>query len=102
MLLQTDDILRLLSTNGGDFAAACSLDFSIPPRVYDTFALRDAEGHEMLTQTWPYFRAQASRQALMANRATPVTSCWNGMGKSSSDASCVQGTFAPSDDSQLT
>ncbi|KAF3031812.1 hypothetical protein E8E12_001292 [Didymella heteroderae] len=99
VIFTTDDVLRLLSTNGGDFAAACSLDFSIPPRIYDTFALRDAEGHEMLTQTWPYFRAQVSRQALMANRPTPVASCWNGMGESSSDATRVHGAFAPSDDS---
>jgi hypothetical protein len=81
MKAQTNDVLRLLNTNGGDFAAACSLDFSHPPKFYDTFALRDAEGHEMLMQTWPYFRAKQSRQAMLANRPVPVASCWNGMGK---------------------
>jgi hypothetical protein len=84
MTVQTEDVLRLLDTNDGEYAAACSLDFSRPPQFYDTFALRDADGHEMLMQTWPYFRARASRRALLANRPTPVTSCWNGMGNSRS------------------
>jgi hypothetical protein len=79
-ILKTDDVLRLLNTNDGDYAAACSLDFSKPPQFYDTFALRDAEGHEMLMQTWPYFRARESRRGMLANSPTPVTSCWNGMG----------------------
>jgi hypothetical protein len=48
---------------------------------YDTFALRDAEGHEMLMQTWPYFRSRESRRAMLSNVAVPVSSCWNGMGK---------------------
>jgi hypothetical protein len=74
-------VLRLLDTNGGDFAAACSLDYSEAPQVYDTFALRDAEGHEMLMPTWPYFRAKESRRAVLANAPVPVSSCWNGMGK---------------------
>ncbi|PWO24881.1 adrenodoxin [Pyrenophora tritici-repentis] len=79
VVFDTNDVLRLLNTNGGDFAAACSLDFSRPPKFYDTFALRDAEGHEMLMQTWPYFRAKQSRRAILANRPVPVASCWNGM-----------------------
>ncbi|KAF2134173.1 glycosyltransferase family 69 protein [Dothidotthia symphoricarpi CBS 119687] len=79
VVFTTDDVFRLLNTNDGDFAAACSLDFSHPPQVYDTFALRDVEGHEMLMQTWPYFRARESRRAILANDPTPVTSCWNGM-----------------------
>lgn len=79
--LQVADVFRLLDTNSGDFAAACALDFERPPQVYDTFALRDAEGHEILTQTWPYFRSRKSRQAMQVNGPAPVVSCWNGMGK---------------------
>lgn len=79
VVFTTEDVFRLLDTNNGDFAAACALDFSHPPQVYDTFALRDAEGHEMLMPTWPYFRARQSRQAILANRPAPVASCWNGM-----------------------
>ncbi|RYO45305.1 hypothetical protein AA0116_g13378 [Alternaria tenuissima] len=79
VVFNTDDIFRLLNTNDGDFAAACSLDFNHPPQLYDTFALRDAEGHEPLMQTWPYFQARESREALLRNRPVPVTSCWNGI-----------------------
>lgn len=79
--IQTDDVMNLLSTNDGEYAAACSLDFSKPPNYYDTFALRDSEGHESLMQTWPFFRSSESRAALKAMAPVPVASCWNGMGK---------------------
>ncbi|KAH5296117.1 hypothetical protein HBI22_225530 [Parastagonospora nodorum] len=79
VVFSTQDVLRLLNTNNGDYAAACSLDFSRPPQFYDTFALQDTEGHRMLMQTWPYFRAKESRQAMLASFPTPVASCWNGM-----------------------
>lgn len=70
----------MLDTNGGLYAAACSLDFSDPPYYYDTFALRDSEGQAHLMQTWPYFRSRRSREALMAySDAVPVRSCWNGI-----------------------
>jgi hypothetical protein len=73
-------VQRLLDTRGGDYAAACSLDFSKPPAFYDTFALRDSEGHAAVMQSWPYFRSRASRDALKASEPVPVTSCWNGIG----------------------
>ncbi|TFA98528.1 hypothetical protein CCMA1212_009638 [Trichoderma ghanense] len=75
-----DDVLTLLDTNGGNYAAACSLDFSKPPLYYDTFALRDIEGYAHAMQTWPYFGASDSRNALVNHMdAVPVTSCWNGI-----------------------
>jgi hypothetical protein len=76
-----EDVLRLLDTNEGNYAAACSLDFSKPPHFYDTFALRDSSGHEAIMQTWPYFRSHSSRHAAQRFLPVPVTSCWNGMGK---------------------
>ena len=70
-----------MNTNSGEYAAACSLDFSKPPLYYDTFALRDSEGHAHIMQTWPYFQASGSRNALLNNLdAVPVQSCWNGIG----------------------
>lgn len=75
-----DDVIRLLDTNDGVYAAACSLDFSKPPLYYDTFALRDSNGDEHVMQKWPYFRSAASRNALLALSPVPVKSCWNGMG----------------------
>lgn len=78
---QTNDVLTLLSTKNGHYAAACSLDFSKPPHYYDTFALRDSEGHEAVMQSWPYFRARGSRHAMKSGSPVPVESCWNGMGR---------------------
>jgi hypothetical protein len=73
------DVANLLGTRDGDFAAACSLDFSKPPSFYDTFAFRDAEGGNKLMKKWPFFRARASRQAIKASHAVPMKSCWNGI-----------------------
>ncbi|KGQ11821.1 hypothetical protein BBAD15_g2447 [Beauveria bassiana D1-5] len=78
--IQTEDIVTLMDTNDGAYAAACSLDFAKPPLYYDTFALRDAEGSAHIMQTWPYFKARESRSPLVNNHdAVPVTSCWNGI-----------------------
>ncbi|KAK6001622.1 hypothetical protein QM012_002953 [Aureobasidium pullulans] len=79
VVFTTPDIKRLLSTRDGNYAAACALDFSKPPAFYDTFALRDLEGHEAATTRWPYFRSRTSREALKSGQPTPVTSCWNGI-----------------------
>ncbi|KAK3307346.1 glycosyltransferase family 69 protein [Chaetomium strumarium] len=79
VMFTVSDIITLLQTNDGHYAAACSLDFSKPPLFYDTFALRDARGHEHASQTWPYFRAHESRQAMLHGQPAPVTSCWNGI-----------------------
>ncbi|KAF7176377.1 hypothetical protein CNMCM7691_002506 [Aspergillus felis] len=79
MLAQVDDVIELLHTNDGVYAAACSLDYSRPPLYYDTFALRDSHGDEHVMQTWPYFRSTESRHALYNMFPVPVKSCWNGM-----------------------
>jgi Cryptococcal mannosyltransferase 1 len=80
VIFSVADVTTLLSTNDGEYAAACSLDFSKKaPAFYDTFALRDSEGHEAVMSTWQYFRSSASRNALRARRPVPVRSCWNGI-----------------------
>ncbi|KAJ5104802.1 hypothetical protein NUU61_002149 [Penicillium alfredii] len=79
VVFSSSDVFELLDTNNGEYAAACSLDFSKPPRYYDTFALRDSQGHEALMQTWPYFRSASSRHAMKTMSPVPVTSCWNGI-----------------------
>lgn len=81
VVFRVEDVLMLLDTNEGEYAAACSLDFSRAPAFYDTFALRDSEGYEHVTQTWPYFRSQESRRAMKTMQPVPVKSCWNGIGK---------------------
>jgi hypothetical protein len=82
VVFTAEDVLRLLDTNSGDYAAACSLDFSKPPAFYNTFALRDSSGHEVMMSTWPYFRSYLSRNAMEKGFPVPVASCWNGMGTS--------------------
>ena len=72
-------MVQLLATRDGDYAAACSLDFAKPPHYYDTFALRDSDGHEAVTSTFPYFRSKASRNAIISGQPVPVQSCWNGI-----------------------
>ncbi|KAJ5557658.1 polysaccharide export protein (CAP59) [Penicillium frequentans] len=79
VVFTSQDVLRLLDTNQGEYAAACSLDFSKPPSFYDTFALRDSYGQEHVMQTWPYFRSSASRNAMTDMNPVPVASCWNGI-----------------------
>ncbi|KAI2793731.1 hypothetical protein POX_a00315 [Penicillium oxalicum] len=80
VVFTSNDVLELLNTNHGDYAAACSLDFSKPPFYYDTFALRDSHGHEAVTPIWPFFRDASSRHAMKKLLPVPVKSCWNGMG----------------------
>ncbi|KAI9813941.1 MAG: hypothetical protein M1832_006026 [Thelocarpon impressellum] len=79
VVFTADDVRRLLHTRGGEFAAACSLDFSVPPAYYDTFAVRDSDGDKTLTQTFPYFSSAVSRKAMLAGEPVPVQSCWNGI-----------------------
>lgn len=79
VVFNTEDVRALLGTRDGDYAAACSLDFKSGHSFYDTFALRDSEGREQISRSWPFFRSTHSRQALRASQPVPVTSCWNGI-----------------------
>lgn len=72
-------ISLLLSTRDGDYAAACSLDFSHPPHYYDTFALRDFTFLPTTSSTFPYFGNRESRRAMLRGEPVPVRSCWNGV-----------------------
>ncbi|KAI9884015.1 MAG: hypothetical protein M1823_004205 [Watsoniomyces obsoletus] len=78
VIITINDLKLLFDTQHGNFAAACALDFSSPPAFYDTFALRDSNGDEVATHTYPYFRSSLSRNALLSGLAIPVQSCWNG------------------------
>ncbi|OAA60973.1 polysaccharide export protein [Niveomyces insectorum RCEF 264] len=75
----TADVLTLLNTRGGRYAAACAMDFKTYPFYYDTFALRDAHGDKTASDQWPWFRAAAARADVRAGRPVRVQSCWNGM-----------------------
>lgn len=75
VVYSADDVMKLLHTRDGQYAAACTLDFELPPGVYDTFALRDSQGYPPMMLTWPFFRSAASRKAVIANEPVPVQSC---------------------------
>ena len=79
VVFSADDVLNLLQTRNGQYAAACTLDFALPPAFYDTFALRDSDGYPALMSTWPFFRSVDSRNAMIKNEPIPVESCWNGI-----------------------
>ncbi|TGO81305.1 hypothetical protein BPOR_1216g00010 [Botrytis porri] len=79
VIFTTEDVVTLLATRDGNYAAACAIDFSKPPLFYDTFALRDIEGEKPVTQTWPFFLAAESRNAMKTSTSIPVKSCWNGI-----------------------
>ncbi|KAL2831241.1 cryptococcal mannosyltransferase 1-domain-containing protein [Aspergillus cavernicola] len=78
VIFTSQDVLSLLNTNYGTYAAACSFDI-LAPRLYDTSALRDADGHERVMQEWPYFRSSRSRNAMKSMLPVPVKSCWDAM-----------------------
>jgi hypothetical protein len=71
--------VTLIATRDGSYAAACAVDYSKSPLFYDTFALRDISGEKPITQTWPFFLAAESRNAMKSSSPIPVKSCWNGM-----------------------
>ena len=74
------DVLSLLGTRQGRYAAACALDFHYANEgYYDTFALRDSEGRESVQRTFPYFGDGQSRVAMRRGMPSQVKSCWNGM-----------------------
>lgn len=50
VVFTTQDVRNLSATRDGNYAAACSLNFSKPPTFYDTFALRDREGYDAMMQ----------------------------------------------------
>ncbi|KAL2371134.1 polysaccharide export protein, variant [Blastomyces gilchristii SLH14081] len=79
VIFSMTDIITLLNTRSGSYAAACSLDFGKPGLFYDTFALRDSKGSPAFSQRYPYFSARRSRNALIAGKPIPVQSCWNGI-----------------------
>lgn len=58
--IQAEDVINFLATRCGDYAVGCSMDFSKPPKHYDTFALRDLDGFESVSSIFLYFRNKAA------------------------------------------
>jgi hypothetical protein len=80
VLYTPGDVLTLLGTRNGEYAAACALDFHYATEgYYDTFALRDGLGRESVQRTFPYFGKGETRSAMLRGMPSLVKSCWNGM-----------------------
>ena len=80
VVFRPGDVLSLLGTRQGRYAAACALDFHYANEgYYDTFALRDSQGQESVQRTFPYFGDLQSRTAMQMGMPSRVKSCWNGM-----------------------
>lgn len=76
---QTEDIVTLLNTRDGDYAAACGMDYKEPPLYYDTFALRDDLGLKTASLHWPWFQSPTARDSALRGEPVRVASCWNGV-----------------------
>ncbi|KAL0936455.1 polysaccharide export protein [Colletotrichum truncatum] len=79
VVFETLEVAMLLGTRGGDFAAACGMDFTLWPYYYDTFALRDDLGLKTASWYWPWFHSARARASAEAMRPVQVKSCWNGI-----------------------
>lgn len=70
----------LFSTNGGEYTAACGMDFINPVKFYDTFATRDIDGWNSGVPFFPFFAPGGSRGFVeRGSDAVPVKSCWGGI-----------------------
>ncbi|KAK4232483.1 glycosyltransferase family 69 protein [Podospora fimiseda] len=87
----------LLNTNNGNYLAACAVDFFQPHKLYDVYALRDADGYASYQTLFPFFENRGrglSRADVLAQKdAVRVKSCWGGM-------VAVQGKYVQNMDSQ--
>lgn len=79
VVFSVEDFVTLLRTRSGDYAAACAMDFKYSSTYYDTFALRDRQGHKTVSNYWPWFLSPSSRDAALRSEPMRVESCWNGM-----------------------
>jgi hypothetical protein len=85
-----EDALNLVfSTNQNpetgisEYQAACSMDFIRGGTLYDSFVIRDLDGHEISWFSYPWFSTYGSgetRKDVLAQKdAVRVRSCWSGM-----------------------
>lgn len=65
------------------YRTACAVDFIANLLFYDTFVVRDTEGHGMGFMLFPWFaptgQAQSRSDVLRGKDAVRVRSCWGGM-----------------------
>ena len=90
VLFSPSDITQLLATRGGEYDAACAMDFELL-KLYDTWVVRDITGRS-LSPWYPYFRHGPSQAAARAGQPVPVYACWNGAVAFDGPALAARGT----------
>ena len=71
-----EDVIKLLSTNKGNFDTVCGMDFY--ESFYDTWVSIDLNGEE-LRHYYPFFMNKVAQDQLINNGIIRVFSCWNGL-----------------------
>lgn len=71
-----EDVIKLLSTNKGDYDVVCGMDFY--ESFYDTWVSIDLNGEE-LRHYYPFFMNKVAQDELINNGVVRVYSCWNGL-----------------------
>jgi hypothetical protein len=81
VVFSPQELLHLIfSTNGGEYAAACGIDYINPFKYYDTFATRDLDGFGLGVPFFPYFATPGPRDQILATSPeVNVRSCWGGV-----------------------
>ncbi|KAK4180277.1 cryptococcal mannosyltransferase 1-domain-containing protein [Triangularia setosa] len=71
------------ATNKANYVAACAMDFWFGHRMYDIYAMRDADGYASYQAIYPFFgdrgRGLSRRDVLESKDAVRVKSCWGGV-----------------------
>jgi hypothetical protein len=76
VILYAEDIIELISTEGGQYDLACGMDFDVL-QLYDTWVARDLNG-ATLSGWFPFVRERTAQAKLIAGQPFRVYSCWNG------------------------
>jgi hypothetical protein len=72
-----------MASNQSEYLATCAMDFIRGGTLYDSFVIRDVDGHEITWFTYPWFTPFGSgttrNDVLSQTDAVRVNSCWSGM-----------------------
>ncbi|KAI6785606.1 glycosyltransferase family 69 protein [Emericellopsis cladophorae] len=76
---EPEDVVELLNTRGGNYTTACATTLDPSSRLAEVTAIRDDQGHPILSSRWPWFLSLTSRAAAQKGVPVAVRSCWGGL-----------------------
>ena len=76
IIFRYSDIIKLLSTNNGEYDTACAMDFY--EGFYDTWASQLNNGI-YFGRMFPYLRNPEAQEAILNGEVIRTFSCWNGV-----------------------